>query len=280
MSENGLSVVQERTAGSKALATNGSSKKGKAADAALMPSWAAGLRTQRERNVEQKLRELEAERDKLQKQIDYLKSDFNGYQWVKALVCTQDEEYTDAVVSALKCFGFKVCPGPERKADLLAWDKKTILAVRAVALPGVTRKLDVVQCSSWVNDVVLAQLTPAAERDETLNEYVRRLESLGVPIEQSGEEEERVIPTRGTLIMNTFCNTPLPERPFDRFNIADFPDPHSILEAKLLAMTGLQLMCMVLAAGDDMAHITELRTRFAIRSGVLDDYTDWQSHVS
>jgi hypothetical protein len=147
-------------------------------------------------------------------------------------------------------------------------------------LTGVTKKLDVVQCAGWVNDVVRAQLTPDAERDAALQDYIDRLKDLGVVFDPANDDEEKIVPTRGVLIMNTFCDTPLSERPFDRFNIADFPDPHTILENKLLAMTGVQLMCMVLAAGDDMAHITDLRTRFAIRSGVLDDYTDWRAYVS
>lgn len=276
MSENHVQNYESDSVEAGDIAANGAGLLDSSNGSFTLPGWADSLKTKRERQLEIKLLELEAERQNLLDQINYLKGDLGNVQWIKALVSSQNVIFEDSVISALKSLGYKACRGPEKHADILAWDSHTLLVVKARGSEGPAKKRDILQCAGWVNEVAMAQLLTVSERQTAHRKYIECLESIDVPIDESDDSEDMVTP-RGVLIMNTFCDAPLVERPIGRQDTPDFLDDALVEDNKLLALTGLQLMCMVLASGDDLAQIREIRSRFATQSSVLKEYTDWQS---
>ncbi len=277
MSENHVQNYEADSVGSGDIAANGSGLLDSSNGHFTLPGWADSLKTKRERQLELKLLELEAERQSLLDQINYLKGDLGNVLWIKALVSSQNVTFEESVISALKSLGYKVCKGPESHADILAWDSHTLLVVEARGIEGPAKKRDIFQCAGWVNEVSMAQLLTEDERQAVHQEYIECLKSIDVPIDESNDDDGDIITPRGVLIMNTFCDAPLEDRPIGREDTPDFLDNKLAEDNKLLAVTGLQLMCMVLASGDDLAQIREIRSRFATQSGILKEYTDWKS---
>ena len=243
------------------------------------PAWTEVLKTKKESEVDQRIHDLEAEMARIRRQIDSLKSDVEDSSWLKALVCAEGAAFRSAVATALKTLGYKVTPGPRGHADLIAWDGNVVLVLRADGTKSNAKNRDMVQCMTWSGEATVAQLTPDDERSDLLRDYVSIMRQLGVPVTDAADADDQMVRCRGVLIVNTFRESPLDERPIARPEIPDFTSPQLIADHALFALTGLQLMCMALEAGDNERAARDVRARFASQSGVLEGYTDWQDAI-
>jgi hypothetical protein len=151
------------------------------------------------------------------------------------------DKFADLVEVALGVLGFRAAKGPESHADIVAFDGKTILVVEAKGLEGPARAGDVGQIQRWKADVTatLGADDVALKTDPVRKQYAGILAKIGV----DGHNVDQTV--KGTLIIGTYWNTPIPQRPSE-----DFPDPvaKTCARAEICALTGLQLLGLWLDA--------------------------------
>ena len=201
----------------------------------VIPDWTNAYISSEEGEI---LREV----DKRERQISVLAAELKIKQQshdqireLKQLFTGTGDEFVRAVKSALETFQLRVVDGPHPRADLLAFDGSTLLAIEAKGVEGPVRELYVRETEQWLSDLRRTLVASADERkaDMDLNRYADKLSALGIDLEKEMRPE-----CRGLMIINTFRKTPLMER----IQI-DFPDPVSrtINRSDVRALTGLQL---------------------------------------
>lgn len=239
-----------------------------------LPEWAASFQTAAERDARIALDDLTASIAKIQKQMGPLSDAIDRHQFLKHLFTSKDEDFSQAVATALTELGLKVVAGPKAEADLLAWDGKRVLAIEAKGLEGSAKRKNVTQSWGWKGHADRAQQSAAEDlkRDVVMQAYKEKLSGLGVSPEPNDDAD-----TKAVAVIGTYRKTPLDQR-----TGADFPG-NAVDEAArhgVCLLTGLQLLGMLLAVRSGALKKSAAIESLFATTGVLPEFATWNGFLS
>jgi hypothetical protein len=192
-------------------------------------------------------------------------------QNIKALFVGSGDQFKDAVASGLMELGMTVIDGPHPRADLIATYKSQIVAAEAKGIDGPAREVDVRQAEQWAADIRRTLSSSPLERkaDPDLERYEKALAALGILL----DDEPRDTECKSLLVVGTFRKVPLNMRKPDE----DFPDAVArvLKRSTCCALTGLQLLVMLLEARRSPDKKDKLLTAMLSTDGALTYATDW-----
>lgn len=164
--------------------------------------------------------------------------------------------------------------GPRLRADLLALENNTILAIEAKGLEGSAKEKDLREVETWKAETLHTLSSNAADRadNNTLALYAVQLEKLGIAVGDGLEMQCKAI-----MVIGTFRKTPLPDR-----SDADFP--HAIISkielSEVCALSGLQLYNLVTQVRSNPSSAAEIKKALLETHGILEIGKGWQSCLS
>jgi hypothetical protein len=240
-----------------------------------LPPWVTRFKNENEAAASRDIEELEAKIAALQMQIASNQSAIDAAYPLKSLFAATGTAFEEAVLSALQEIGLHTIAGPHPRADLLAFHRNRIVAVEAKGLDGCAREVDLRQTEKWVFEVKTTVELPAQERstDPDFVRYAEQLKTLGVPIDES----ESKFQCKGVLIVGTFKSAPLDQR-----TQPNFPDAliRKIETSKVCALTGLQLLGLVLQVRKDSNLKDTIVDEIFSTNGLLGRAEDWRKFLS
>jgi len=228
------------------------------------PPWLASYVTPAEKIAVASIQKKSTEIATLQRDVAGLETELSEFEADKSLFFSHDDAFVKAVSEGLSELGFVVVPGPPYRADLLAYDGSTLLAIEAKGLEGPAKERDFRQALLWKAEVEAALTADDDDlaRNDDYRLYADALQKLNIPIHQ----QELILECRATVIIGTFRTTPLIAR-----KEPDFPDAMErvIIRSRGTGIAGLTLYQMVLLARANPATKEELRLRFRTDGIVL-----------
>ena len=239
-----------------------------------LPPWADAFRLPDEAAARTEIARLEAKVAQLEQKVRAQRAIVQAAQPAKRLFASTGEDFASAVKEALEELGLKVVHGPKPRADLLAWNGARLAAIEAKGLNGAARESNLRQAERWRADVVatLSASPGESRKDPDLLQYAERLCDLGVPL----EGPEKPADCHGIMVIGTFRQKSLLER-----TEPDFPDPvvRVITRAPVCALTGLQLLGLVLEAQSNPKQRKKVVDALFTTKGVLAEATDWRAFL-
>jgi hypothetical protein len=237
-----------------------------------LPGWAGSYRTADEVEAQGKIGDLRAQISKLESAVQGEEERLSDAARLKVLFVGSGGEFVTAVSDALSELGIRVIDGPHPRADLLAFDDaRGILAIEAKGLDGCAREANLRQTERRVADVKSARAASAEGPigDVDLQGYADQLTALGVPTEQETE-------VKGLMVIGTFRKTPLEKR-----IEPDFPDPvmRALSRSSMCALTGLQLLGMILQVREDPSMKQKLVEQIFTTNGPLELQSSWKDFL-
>ncbi len=239
-----------------------------------LPNWTNLFRLPEEAAAHAEIDKLTSEVTVLQESITSYRKAISGAQPVKHLFASSGDQFVDAVKGALHELGLEIIDGPTPRADLLAWDGNQVAVIEAKGLDGPARESNMRQCERWRMDVIATLNSSPEERDAEpdLRRYAAKLSELGVPLDGPDSPTD----CKGILIIGTYRKRPLSER-----MEPDFGDPltRTISRSPICALTGLQLLGLMLEARLDPERREAIVDSLFATRGVLGDAADWRSFL-
>jgi hypothetical protein len=240
-----------------------------------LPDWVGNYQTSVEGSA---LRRIEANRQKILGIEALITEDRNvveGCRAMKALFSGTGDAFVAAVSAALQELGLRVVEGPHLRADLIAFDGARLLAIEAKGIDGCAKERHLREAERWLAEV-RAALTIAQEQDFTdpdLERYSAKIRELGADSETPGA----IFESRGLLVIGAYKSTPLKDR-----READFPAPLAtvINRSEVCAISGLQLLGLVLGARGDPAEQARVIDLLYSTSGVIAEGRDWAKFLT
>lgn len=240
---------------------------------AELPDWAVNYQIDFERAAREKIAQYRIDIAGLEKMINEQELVVAEASCLKGLFAGTGETFVSAVRSALIRLGLIVVDGPHPRADLLAFDGKRILAIEVKGLEKASKEGNLRQVAMWLAEVQAAVCgDPELVDDPVIDAYIARLRELGVPL-----DAETSVTCHGLMVIGTFRQTPLSER-----KGPDFPEPvpTAISRTDVCAMTGLQLMGLVLRSRDQPAERARIVELLFSTRGVLNEQSDWTTFLT
>lgn len=238
-----------------------------------IPQWTFDFLLPQESSARIEVIKTQREISRLQAVVDHHKAEIERLQPLKQLMWASGESFVNAVQHALQELGLKTVEGPHPRADVLAWDGKTVAVIEAKGLEGASKEANLRQAKSWVTDVERALSYTSEERnaDSDMKRYADALSHLGVPLDR-GEG----IPCKGIMVIGTFRKTPL-----DRRTEPDFADAlaRACNRSGITAITGLQLLLLIVLARKSKVSYEAIYAKLFSSEGVLEE-TDWRQVLS
>jgi len=237
-----------------------------------LPDWASDYRTADEAAAQGSIADLRAQISKLESAVRGEEERLLEAARLKILFVGSGDEFVAAVRDGLRELGLRVIEGPHPRADLIAFDDaRGTLAIEAKGLDGCAREVNLRQTERWIADVKSARAASAEGPigDVDLQRYADQLTALGVPTEQE-------IEVRGLMVIGTFRKTPL-----DKRIEPDFPDPvmRTLSRSPVCALTGLQLLGMVLQVREDPSLKEKLVEQIFTTNGPLELQGSWKDFL-
>src|SRR5262249_18057766 len=154
--------------------------------------------------------------------------------------------------------------GPPNRADLLAWDGHSLIAVEAKGLEGSAREKNLRQSQQWLAEVRKTLSSSALERssDHEMKAYADIIADMGVPLDSGAVEFE----CKGLMVIGTHRSTPLVSR-----TEPDFPDPlvRSIGRSEITAITGISLLALLVQVRNGLKTKDEALNDIVGRPGAV-----------
>ncbi len=247
-------------------------------EATDLPPWAIGYRLPVEHEARQRIdghEEIIAER---QAAIKTERQSIAAIEPRKRLFTGTDTPFEEAVREAFEDLGIKAILGPKGHCDVIGLYNGVILATEAKGLKRGAKPGDPNQCLRWISDIRAALSPPPEGRDKIMQKYADILADLGVLLPQS-EDESTDMTVKGLVIINAHFDKPLMDR-----NITSEPAFNDqvkkiVIREKICAVTGLQLLGMVLAAEADEDRKKPIAQSLIDTVGVHTEFTDWRQFL-
>jgi hypothetical protein len=241
---------------------------------AEFPDWADNFRTADEAQARDKIEALRAQISEIENAIRMEEEKISQAARLKTLFVCSGDAFVAAVSDALTELGLRVVEGPHPRADLIALnDSHGILAVEAKGLDGSAREANLRQTERWVADVKYACAASEEERDADadISRYANKLSALGISLPTED------INVKGLMVIGTFRKVPL-----DKRVEADFPDPlmRTLSRSEVCALTGLQLLLVILQIRKDPTLKSKFIERLFATSGQLGQGGSWKDFSS
>jgi hypothetical protein len=241
---------------------------------AQSPDWLSEYMTRAEAQAGQAIDELESKIRLARAQIDAQQIILDEAAGLKQLIVGTGESFTRAVTRALEELGFKVIPGPPSRADLLAEHGGRLLVIEAKGLDGPAREKNLRQAERWLADMrsALASSPDEEQNDVDISRYRAAAEELGLTLTDDVRPD-----CYGAMVIGTFRRDPLTERIG-----ASFPDPVArvVARSEIRALSGLDLLALVLEAREHPARIPEaVEKLFSTAGCVLDFGCPWPNFL-
>jgi len=239
-----------------------------------LPAWAANFRTADETKALDNIAALKAQISEIENAIRMEEEKLLQADQLKTLFAASSDAFVAAVSNALTELGLRVIDGPHPRADLIALDDaRGILVVEAKGLDGAAREANLRQAERWVADVryVCTVSDEEIAADADLQGYAEKLTDLGI-----STQARRDINIKGAMVIGTYRKTPL-----DKRLEPDFPDPvmRVVSRSEVCALTGLQLLLMVLRARKDPTLKPKFIEQLFATSGQLDLKVSWKDFL-
>lgn len=243
--------------------------------AADLPTWTRGFQSRVERNILSRISGLEDEIAKLCARREKETASAESEQALKLLFAGTGESLVATVGEALQEFGLKVVHGPRPRADLLLWDGASRLAAAEVkGLDGSAREHNLRQAERWAADVRSTLVASPEERQAhpELVQYAETLRRLGIDVSEPCPD----LDCRALMIIGTFRQMPLPDRPPE-----SFPDTvaRAIQRSRVCALTGLDLYCFLQELKIDPTRKPDLVDKLFCNNGPI-SAKDWHMFIS
>lgn len=236
-----------------------------------LPAWASSYQTESEHAAQNKIAELDAKISELRSGAIEQHKVVEAAQSLKRLFTATDNIFAEAVCEVMRELGLKIIEGPPGRADLIAYDGSLLWAFEVKGLEGSARENNLRQTERWVADINSA-LTASDEQkaaDRDLYAYAQKIFELGLP---SGVETE----CKGVMVIGTYRKTPIDQR-----TKPDFPVPteRAINRSNVCALTGLQLLGILLETRKNPATNAEILGQMRATNGVLNYARDWRAFL-
>ncbi len=237
-----------------------------------LPEWATQLWTKGEESARNTITQLQAQIADLDNQIAGQTQLLIEASELKQLIAGTGDGFKDMVAAALKELGIKVVDGPPGRADLLAFDGKTLAAVEAKGVEGGANETHVGQVVKWLGELRAAVVDPRTEdgADRDLALYAKCILALGIDLKATQPD------CIGMLIVGTYRKLPLQDR-------TELSFPHNVTATisrlRLRALTGLQLLCLLLEGRENEAAKDKAVNSIFAGPGVLEEDPQWQRYL-
>ena len=238
---------------------------------APVPSWALGYLTQGEFDAAKSIEADKKQIATLERQIDGATAHIREQSWLKQLFVGTGDALMSAVKRALEELGLKVAKVQGNRTDLFAFYDDQLLVIEVKGLERSSRAENLSQVNRWIADARSALIASAETLadDHHLSQCAKAIAELGVP-----SEKWATIKCKGCMIINTYRSIPLDDR-----TDPDFPNDllQEIRRSDVVALTGLQLLCMVLEARRSSTGVANLEALFET-NGTF-QVCDWREHL-
>ena len=234
-----------------------------------LPVWIDQHQTANDKRAFAQIAVLTRQAADLQNQLEVQHGLIQNSRDLKRLIYDTGSAFVNAVAAALIELGLQVVEGPHPRADLLASNGVRFGAIEAKGVEGSTKEKDIRQAVQWMAEVDSALATCKEEVDPDLSRYIEQLAKLAV----NGDASD----CKGLLIMGTFRKSSLAER-----TQPSFPEPVTrVLErADVCAITGLQLLGLVLLSRDNPSLKPIILKELFETRGVLQRARDWHEFLA
>jgi len=240
------------------------------------PTWSSLYQFQDEMSANASKSEMERMIEGLRFKISEQQVIIDAARELKVLFFGTGDHFKDVVARVLAELGLQVVDGPTPRADLIAFDGQCILAIEAKGVDGPVREMNFRQVEQWAADIrrTLAANLEERQADSDLRRYAEKLKEVGVDIDS---EANRGTECKPLLVVGTFRKTSLEQR-----SEPDFPDPvaRTINRSTACAMTGLQLLGLLIQARGCPDFKAEARASLYATNGVFRSMENWQSFLT
>lgn len=239
-----------------------------------LPEWTKDYLLPREMTALDEKSTIERQIEELRFRQTQLTEAVSREQQLKALFTATGEPLVDAVLLVFQELGLKTCKGPHPRADLIGVNSERPIGIEVKGLDGCAREANLRQVDRWKAeiDLAIASLPADLKRDSDLLRYAETLSELGIKLHQ----EEISDPYKGIMVINTYRGIPLANR-----NDPDFPVPllKKIEASHVCALTGVQLLGLLLEAREEPEKKSEIISRLLSTDGVIYEATGWQRYL-
>jgi hypothetical protein len=238
------------------------------------PEWVDDFRTSEEARSYEAIEQAKCVIASNNVAIAEQRINIDHYANLKELFFETGDTFNKAVLSAFVELGFKVIDGPRLRADLLALEGNTILAIEAKGLEGSAKEKDLREVETWKAETLHTVSSNTADRaaNSTLTQYAAQLEKLGIVVGDGLD-----MPCKAIMVIGAFRKTPLPDR-------SDPDFPHAIVSkielSRVCALSGLQLYNLVMRARSNPSSAAEVRKTLLETDGILEMGKGWESYLS
>ena len=231
--------------------------------------WVKNFCFPEENNIRLKIENNEKQIQEIKQRIIKLNDKIkNQFLPLKSLFTTSDIAFEEAVKEALISIGYNAVLGPTGHADILAYNGSTLLAIEAKGINSAIKEGHIAQASKWTTEVDTVLSHEEEDiTDEIDIKYLNCLKELGI---KTGENRS-VDFSKGVAICNTYCKKPLDKRN-DNFAIKV---PENLRRRHIFALTGLQLLGVVIAVKNNPKLKEKYQTTFAETEGVFEEYNNY-----
>ncbi len=243
------------------------------------PSWAIGYRLPVEHEARQRIDGHEKTIAERQAAIETERQSITAIEPRKRLFTGTDTPLEEAVREAFEALGIKARLGPNKHCDVIGLYNGVILAAEVKGLKRGAKPGDPGQCLRWIKDIQAALNQPPGERDEIIQKYADILAALGVLLPQSEDDEPIDMPVKGLVIINAHFDKPLMDRDIPSEPAFNDQVEKIVTREKICAVTGLQLLGMVLAAEADEGKKAPIAQSLIDTVGVHKEFTDWRQFL-
>lgn len=243
-----------------------------------LPPWAIGYRLPIEHEARQRIDGYEKTIAERQAAIETERQSITAIEPRKRLFTGTATPFEEAVRDAFEALGIKARLGPKSHCDVIGLYNGVILAAEVKGLKRGAKPGNPNQCLRWTNVIRAALSQPPEDRDETVQKYADILADLGVLLPQS-EDELTDMPVKGLVIINAHFDKPLIDRDITSEPAFNDQVEKIVIREKICAVTGLQLLGMVLAAEADKDKKAPIAQSLINTVGVHTEFTDWRQFL-
>jgi hypothetical protein len=237
-----------------------------------LPPWVYQYRTKAEADAIDEIAVVENKISELQKSIVEKQSIVAEQKNLKALIGGTGTALQTAVANALSELGLRCVEGPHGRADLLATNGSTLIAVEIKGVEGSAKESDFRQVERWKAEAnsVLALSPDDEPTDPDLINYKRKINELGVEKFSSRD-------CKGLLVVCTYRTTALQDR-----TESDFPDGvvRRLEQSNVCALSGVHLFGLVIACRSDQNLKHNVLSSLMTTAGILNTESAWPSFLT